>query len=386
MKLKKFFAGVLAAAMMLTVGATAAFATEPADNTDTGSGTISFKNGAMSATDELVFTKTYDVQSGIAPAETFNFEVKYDHSENKDTNVSEPSFTGANPTVEFKKDTDTEGNELTGLATGKHTGQFKFTIASLGVPTNGTGVYYYKVKENAGSTPGVRYDNSELTLKVTVAHRTKDGTKTGEIVPGVYDYYVALYRGNQKISNENAFTNYYGKDSDGNDTAYKLDLKKTVKGNFGDLGKTFTFNVVLKPAAGKQAKDYAGAVVSAPSDTTQNGKVWAIDGTTVHTVTIGHGDTVTLTNLPEGVIYVVTEDQTTETPWVYTVTGQTTDTEGDKLVTTTNANNVVSIVNTHEGTPDMGVVLDNAPYIAMLAIVAIGGVALMLNKRRRDEE
>lgn len=385
MKLKKFFAGVLAAAMMLTVGATAAFAKGPATD-ETGDGTISFKNGAMNATDELVFTKTYDVRSGIAPAETFNFEVKYDHSENKDTNVGEPSFTGANPTVEFKKDTDTEGNELTGLATGKHTGSFKFKISDLGISTKGTGVYYYTVKENAGSTPGVRYDSSELTLKVTVAHKTVDGTKTGEIVPDAYDYYVALYRGNQKISNENAFTNYYGKDSDDNDTAYKLDLKKTVKGNFGDLGKTFTFNVVLKPAAGKHAKDYAGAVVSAPSDTTQNGKVWAIDGTTVHTVTIGHGDTVTLTNLPEGVIYAVTEDQPTETPWVYTVTGQTTDTEGDKLVTTTNANNVVSIVNTHEGTPDMGVVLDNAPYIAMLAIVAIGGVALMLNKRRRDEE
>ena len=33
MKLKKFFAGVLAAAMMLTVGATAAFATEPSNKT-----------------------------------------------------------------------------------------------------------------------------------------------------------------------------------------------------------------------------------------------------------------------------------------------------------------------------------------------------------------
>lgn len=33
MKLKKFFAGVLAAAMMLTVGATAAFADEPAEPT-----------------------------------------------------------------------------------------------------------------------------------------------------------------------------------------------------------------------------------------------------------------------------------------------------------------------------------------------------------------
>ena len=49
MKLKKFFAGVLAAAMMLTVGATAAFATEPSNKTisvkDNGGNAKMFQTG-----------------------------------------------------------------------------------------------------------------------------------------------------------------------------------------------------------------------------------------------------------------------------------------------------------------------------------------------------
>lgn len=78
MKLKKFFAGVLAAAMMLTVGATAAFATEPSNKT------ISVKDNGGNAKAKmfqtgdatLTLTKSLEVKNGTAPNEMeFTFSV-----------------------------------------------------------------------------------------------------------------------------------------------------------------------------------------------------------------------------------------------------------------------------------------------------------------------
>lgn len=56
MKLKKFFAGVLAAAMMLTVGATAAFADTPSDNV------ISVSSTALESNGSFKLTKNYKVE------------------------------------------------------------------------------------------------------------------------------------------------------------------------------------------------------------------------------------------------------------------------------------------------------------------------------------
>lgn len=155
-------------------------------------------------------------------------------------------------------------------------------------------------------------------------------------------------------------------------------MEKVVKGNFADLNDPFTFNITLSKDANKD-NNYAGAIVTVSDSTNPaNNASWAIDGTT-RTITLKHKQTATISNLPVGVTYTVTETRTDG--WVY-------DTKGEvETATAINADkNEVTITNEHEGTPDMGVVLDNAPYIAMLAIVAIGGVALVLNKRRRDEE
>lgn len=384
MKLKKFFAGVLAAAMMLTVGATAAFAETGAGETDNG--TISFKDGAMSASDDLEFTKTYDVKQGVAPAEDFNFTVKYKSTTKKDTDVTDPNYpsTGKNYTVSFAP---TEGNG--GLAVGEHTGTFKFKISDLGIDASGTGVYVYEVSENAGSTPGVVYDNNTLTMTVTVAHQTDD---KGNIKTG-YEYYVVLSRNGQKIKNTDAFTNYYGKNGE-NDTVHSLTLSKTVHGNFGDLKKPFTFRVRFTNA---QSVKYAGATVSdvnkVTAGTLNNDKTMKLD--TDYTITLTHGQEIVFGNLPEGIKYEIYEIGSAwdngvakNNEYVVTVTDKNL-TGDDKPVyssTMVVAGDTAAFQNTNQDAPDMGVVLDNAPYIAMLAIVAIGGVALMLNKRRRDEE
>lgn len=86
MKLKKFFAGVLAAAMMLTVGATAAFATE--GNNQSDNVTNSFPDATITLTSTLELTKNYKVESGKAPFEKFEFTVSYVGAIKKDTNVT----------------------------------------------------------------------------------------------------------------------------------------------------------------------------------------------------------------------------------------------------------------------------------------------------------
>lgn len=404
MKLKKFFAGVLAAAMMLTVGATAAFATE-GNNTPNDVRNFFPDMTTIDLNSELELTKNYKVENGKAPFEKFEFDVTYVGAVKKDTNVTgEPASNWSiTKEADFTKDTAGVPTGATGLpASGTaYKENFKIKLNELNIPTGGTGIYVYKITEKDNGTPAVSYntDGGRLYLIVTVTHVTDDN---GNIQDGLYNYAVALRRGDDNITAANAakgtkvlateaFHNTYGAGNSVN----SVELKKTVHGNFGDLGKDFTFNVTFNKAVDKNYGNIAfeaenGRKVYKANDPTQTG-VNELEYGVEYVVTLKHGETIEFGNLPADVTYTMVEngkqdvEGTQKVDGIYTVTGEKTeDNKGTVTASATTAKE--EIVNTNQESPDMGVVLDNAPYIAMLAIVAIGGVALMLNKRRRDEE
>lgn len=367
MKLKKFFAGVLAAAMMLTVGATAVLATNTTDSM-----IVADNNGVANFT----LTKKLMVAEGTAPQKmTFNFTVSgrdADAAKGAKAGTLGKDFT-TQPSVTLEK----TGNGQFTTSTTAYSQTFSIDLVKLlGDNYNKVGKYAYTISENETKIPGITKDSHEYEMIVTVVNKEKDNltSDTG------YGYFVGMYDADgNKVTAE--FTNTYN--------SYSLEVEKTVKGNFGDLGDTFTFYITLGKEGGKD-DNYATATVKV-SDTNNsaNNATWTIGGGQ-QTVTLKHGQTITVSNLPVGVTYTVTEKKTNDdsTAWVYKTTGEAVANAENVLpsITADNSSNKVEIVNEHEGTPDMGVVLDNAPYIAMLAIVAIGGVALMLNKRRRDEE
>lgn len=391
MKLKKFFAGVLAAAMMLTVGATAAFAETGADEAATTANAPLLGNTGLNVNDNIPIYKTYEVKKGVSPEETFYFQIDYVKAIKQDSNGYAP-YTGAHENVATK---DVKFESMIGAKTDSKA--FNVTPAELNLnnPT-GTGKYLYKITETVGTNAAVTYQQSEVYMVVTVAHELEADNKT--IKENSWKYYVTMYKTQSgaenatqtdKVNNTDAFKNTYG-----DNNISELTLKKVVKGSFGDLGEDFTFEVKFTKATGKT---YSNILVDSKSadnvsivkkGTTEQVTELSYDETYV--VTLMHNQWIKFNNVASDVEYTIVENK--KDNWQYTTSLQDGSNAAFTVATMTAAGTTKAtastdtFINEHEGTPDMGVVLDNAPYIAMLAIVAIGGVALMLNKRRRDEE
>lgn len=386
MKLKKFFAGVLAVAMMLTVGATAAFA-------ETGAGEGATRPATtVLANDSLKIMKNYKVLKGTSPDVDFSFTATYMPDKSQPYGSSY-NFADKTYPVHFDSVAATAATAVSAKDLG-------IKIEDFNLPA-GPGKYVFEISENipqdSEKVLGVDYDNTKRYLSITVANDTAMSGRNFVYYAQLYSEYAdhaTLGAVDKKVNGENAFTNTYGISHDGKDLVHNVVINKQIAGNFSDLSKSFNFTIKLSRADGKK-NDYVGAKVTTYDGSTDGvlNQTWTFDGTTEHSISLGRNQSIELENLPEGVIVTVVETDGTE--YVVTKSSEAVKTgyapigslNGNTVTATVgNANGSIGFINTKEGTPDMGVILDNAPYIALLAIVAIGGVALMLNKRRRDEE
>lgn len=324
-------------AAMLAFGlATTSFAASDTDaagsDNTTGSSTTATYTDQSTVTIKKAYKLTND--GTTSPAEIFT--LKQVGKEVKDGDATEAPDLGTITGAEF----------IEGAATvDGTTGDITVALPNY----DKVGVYEYTLKEVAGTTAGVAYYPDDIRLVVTVING-EDGKLR-----------IAAVHVESEGAKSDTFPNTY--------SAGSLKVTKSVKGNLGDKDKYFKFTVTLTGEEGKTYRDsYA---VTGGSNTANPSTIKVGEATTF---LLKHGDTITIANLPYGVTYTVTETA---------VDGYTTTSTGDQG-TISAAEQAAEFTNDKVGSVDTGVVLNNMPYILVLAVLAAGVAVFIIRKRRED--
>jgi pilin isopeptide linkage protein len=343
---------------LCTLTGTSAFATET-DTNSTNSGKI------------LEIEKTFETDEGTTlPNETFQFSMK------PDTKAGGTSTDG-NYLKIYKgvslgdKDTISISYDANSATTQKAS----FDLSSLTF-TNTPGIYKYIVKEvipsRAKANANITYDKNEYSVSVYV-------NKKGEIV--------AIVSYNSDGSKTPIkFTNTY---KEPEATLDQLIIKKSVGGSIGDKTARFDFNLNLELAAAAEAQ---GTITrndnSSETVTFKSGD---------NSFKLADGDVLTVSNLPIGTLYTVTESGASD--YATDIVCNTKDSSGkDKKVDVDNSKNysassnqtpivaggtTIVYTNTKDYVAPTGVRLDIMPYLAMFAIASVGAILLFAARLRK---
>ena len=350
MKLKKLFAGVVAAAMIATMSFPA-FAARPTPN--------------VGANGLVTITKNYKVvgsEEKKAPAETFNFTVTPGATVNGAEKTVEKSEATNIPAMAPNSDEKTVA--FTAL-TEDGTGTFTVDVANLNITK--PGIYYYTVTETPSNTAGVDYAADPMIMVITAGY-ADDGEDS------TLSYWVGLHDSKEFNNKNKPFENTY--------TAGSLKVTKKVTGSLGNKDKKFNIDVTFAAPAGKTVKSTItyvnnGEKSIAPAAWTLNTTTNQYEATV--TVELAHKGFVQFNNIPKDVTYIVEEQDYSREEYTATY-------EDSKSGTIANDVKSTTITNQRgDDTIDTGVILDNAPYMLMLAVVAAGAMTLVIKKRREEE-
>ena len=350
MKLKKLFAGVVAAAMIATMSFPA-FAARPTPNVGS--------DGLVTITKKYTVTGSEEKK---APAETFTFTVTPGAKVNGAEKTVEKSEATTIPTMAANSNEKTVA--FTAL-TEDGTGAFTVDVANLNIKK--PGMYYYTVTETPSNTAGVDYAAKSMIMVITAGY-ADDGEDSS------LSYWAALHDSTNYNDKNSKFENTY--------TAGSLKVTKKVTGSLGDKDKKFNVDVTFTAPAGKTVKSTITYVNNGAESIAPD--AWKLNTTTNQyeakvTVELAHKGSVQFNNIPKDVTYIVEEQDYSREEYTATY-------EGDKSGTIANDVKSTTITNNKgDDNIDTGVILDNAPYILMLAVVAAGAMTLVIKKRREEE-
>ena len=237
------------------------------------------------------------------------------------------------------------------------------------------GVYRYVIEETDGDYPGVTYDTAKRYLDVYVMNSDSGSG---------YEYYYSIVNTNDTSTKGNGIiTNTYSSDSD---DLYYLKVTKNIEGDQGLLTAGFDFTVQIT-SDHENEKFYV--VVYGENDL-QKGEAQTITvaeetNTGSVRVTLYDDDYVMVYGLSAGDSYSVTETKANQDG--YKTTYKINNEEEEKTYTgaVTGANFTgdveITFINTRNASIPTGVVLNVAPYVAM---VALAGVLAFVFLRRRN--
>ena len=334
-KTKKLLACLIAAATMFTMGSTA-FA-EETDATLTDQETVTIH-------------KQYRlIGEGTSPEETFTLE-QVGRGEVTDGDAESAPPLGTITGALFTK--------------GEATASGITKDITIELPTyKKVGVYEYTLHEVNGNNAGVTYYENNIKLVVTVIQGKNEKLRIA-----------AVHTEAENGEKSDTFENTY--------SANSLPVKKVVTGNLGDKDKLFDVTVTLTNSTGKtMASDISYTV--GDKENTINASEWN-DNTVTRSIQLKNAQTVTFTNLPFGVEYVVTEADYTGDKGGYDAPEYDYENDDQKISVD---NQLVTIINNkNSNNIDTGINLTTLPYILVFAGVIVIADAAFITRRRKYED
>ena len=357
----------LAAAMAVSMGATAAFAADPGQwNSDFTN--IKATNTVTYAKEGLTLNGTYKLQiKGQGDVASLSISNKSDNLTGEE---------GKSPVI-----SDTKA---------------LFTVDELNaIAAKGVGTYTFEVTETFTATNGTFADATPAKYTVQVQVKNK-GTGTTN------DYYVAAVvakKADESKSNIDFATKYtkYANsektDGDEGDVSKGLTISKTVTGNDANYTDTFAYTITFTKDSVNEGLDlYTDSEIKLSGTAVEKGdnNHYNLAYDKEYTFTLKNGGSINF-KVPAGTTYTVEETDTKNyTPSVTFVEngkeGEETKISSGKKVESAVAGekeNKVEFTNTKESNPITGLLTENAPFIAMVAAAAFALVGYVVYKRRR---